>query len=148
MNEDMVVLPTVFGSLCWILWIVLNAIVRLRTSSLQVALQTRLLEMLALRPDISEYMKCDAGQQLLRSLVVAPDAPHTRIVNAAQAGVVFVFVGASLLVARLFLSGETAPLIVGGVMLVGAGIGFAAAAMSAYSISRRLGLFTSGNANR
>ena len=140
MNEDMVVLPVVFGSLCWISWAVLNAIVRLHTSRRQATLQTRLLDTLASRPDIAEYMNSDAGQQLVQSLAGTSEAPYGRIINAVQASLVLVFVGVSLLVARMFVSGDTAPLLVVSVLLLGAGTGFAAAAMAGYSVSRRLGL--------
>jgi hypothetical protein len=148
MSEDMVVLPVLFGSLCWISWIVLNSTVRLLTSRRQAALQARLLDTLVTRPDVVDYLNSDAGRLFVQSLGATTDAPHARIINALHAGLVLAFVGASLLLARLFVSGDTAPLLVVGVGLVGAGIGFAAAAMAAYFVSKRFGLVPSRDTRR
>lgn len=137
------VLFFVFGSFSWIAWLVVNASLRLHVSRKQAALQSRLLDILANRPDAADYINSDAGRQIVQSLAVAPERPHARILNALQASLVLVLAGASLLVARIFVSGDTTPLLVVGVVVAGTGLGFAAAAAAAYTASKRFGLMKS-----
>lgn len=148
MTEDMVVLFFVFGSLSWIAWVVVNATVRLHASRKQAALQSRLLEILSNGPDVVEYMNSDAGRQLVQSLAAAPERPHARILNALQVSVVLLAGGGSLLVARLFVSADTTPLLVAGLVIAGCGLGFAAAAGAAYVLSKRFGLLPVPDADR
>jgi hypothetical protein len=142
--EDILVLFFICASLSWIAWIIVSATVRLHVSRKQAALQSRLLDVLSSGHDLAGYMSSDAGRELVQSLATAPERPHARILNTLQVALVLVFSGASLLVARMFVAGDGTPLVAAGVVIAGLGLGFAAAAAAAYTVSKRLGLLQAG----
>src|SRR5438309_12097436 len=100
MNEDLVAIPVIFGTISWIAWLIFSTIRRYKTTKVQGEIQARLLDKFGSSQELLAYVQSDAGKQFLDSLTVEQKTPYGRILNAAQSATVMVFFGVALLFLR------------------------------------------------
>jgi hypothetical protein len=145
-----VVVPAIFGTLAFIVYVVVELFRSRHRVKATTELQGKLIERLT-GSDIGAFLSSEHGARLMRSLGEAPARAqaHVRILRALQGGVVFLAVGISLFV---YSATRSLPLEVeDGVSFIATlgtalGLGLLGAAGASYALSRRLGLLESGAA--
>jgi hypothetical protein len=125
----------------------------LRAMRIQTELQNKLIERLTTSEDVRSYLQTAGATKLLTEVPSMAEsspaaAPATRILRSVQMGATFLVTGVGIFIAaNSFGYGEVAWLgnvgsIAGGVSLA-LGLGFLAAAVASYLVSKRLGLLPS-----
>jgi hypothetical protein len=148
MNEDIIIVPVIFGAFCFVLWTVFSTIHRFKIAKLQSEVQTKLVEKFGTTQDLLAYVQTEAGQHFLESLSVERISPYGRIIGAVQVGIVLAFFGASLLFLRGRVSGVEEGFMVFGTVFVTLGFAFAMAAGASYSLSKSFGLLDRADSHR
>jgi hypothetical protein len=97
-----------------------------------------------LTPDAVGHLLGEGRGAVLESLLAGPDRPHTRIIAAAQGGIVAVVLGLTLIGTAVARTGV--PLIVG-LIVTALGVGLLGAAGAGYWLSVRWGLLEQGRRN-
>lgn len=141
-----VIIPTVFGSFIWAIYLVVSAIRSRQQMRLSSEFHTKLLERIGSARELGELLNTEGGRSLLQTLVIdhAP-APHQRILRAAQSGTVLVTIGvgtwiALMLAVRDWPRGVGSAVFVVTSVLVATGAGLLLSAKVSHSISKNLGL--------
>jgi hypothetical protein len=145
MNETFAVV-TVPGMFCWFAWMIFSTIRRYKIAKMQAEVQIKLLERVGSGADLLAYAQTEAGRQLLESLKVERVSPHGRIIGAVQAGIVFIFLGAALLILRHQIPDAEQGFGILGTLSSALGAGFVLSAVASYFLSKSLGLLN-GAAN-
>jgi hypothetical protein len=148
MNEDIVIIPVIFGAFSFMLWTIFSTVRRFKIARLQADVQARLVEKFGTTQDLLAYVQTDAGKRFLESLSVEQRSPYDRIIGAVQAGIILAFFGAALLFLRNRVSGADEGFMVFGTIFVTLGIAFAIAAGVSYSLSKSFGLLNRTAAQR
>src|ERR1700687_3693951 len=125
MNEDIVIVPVIFGAFSFMFWTIFSTIRRFKIARLQADVQSRLVEKFNSSQDLLSYVQTDAGKQFLDSLSVERGSPYWRIIGAVQASIILGFFGAPLLFLRGRVSGGEEGFLVFGTIFVTLGVGFA-----------------------
>jgi hypothetical protein len=142
----LVVFSTVFGSLIWVVYLIVSAVRARQRARLSTEFHAKLLERIGSARELGELLNTEGGRNLLETLVVdQTPAPQQRILRAAQAGTVLVTVGIGILLARIFATRDWPPEVAAGLsmiatVVVATGTGLLASAKVSHSISKRLGL--------
>jgi hypothetical protein len=126
-----VITPFVLVLLGWIV----ASVARVRIARRQADAWGRTIDRLA--PEAIVALLREGGCGGLEHLLIGPDRPHTRIIAAAQAGVIAATLGLSLLVSAAVWRGV--PAIVG-LLVTALGCGLLGAAATGYWLSQRWGL--------
>jgi hypothetical protein len=123
----------------------------LRVSKIQTEVHTKLLDRFSSNEELLAYIKTPAGSKFLESAPISVEtassknvsAPVSRIVWSVQAGVVLLFAGLSLFIARNWTTFEEMRLMLAMMGLFGSfvGLGFIVSALASYMLSVRFGLF-------
>lgn len=117
-----------------------------RLARMHADMQTRIIDKFGTSQELLAYFNTEPGKQLLQAPVVERAGPHSRILGAAQAGIVIALAGvASLAVGSLIQVPDPAAFSVMGVLGLAVGIGFLLSAAAAHALSKRYGLFDGGN---
>jgi hypothetical protein len=141
-----VLFPTIFGSLVWIVYLIVSAIRSRQQVRLSTEFHTRLLERIGSARELGELLNTEGGRNLLETLVVdRTPAPQQRILRAAQLGTVLVTVGVGIWLALMFAVRDWPRGLGSGVfviasVVVATGTGLLLSAKVSHSISKRLGL--------
>lgn len=126
-----VITPFVLLLLGWVVaWVA-----RVRIARRQADAWSRTIDRLP--PEAVVALLRESGGGGLEHLLMGPDRPHTRIIAAAQAGVVATTLGLSLLVSAAVWRGVPAII---GVLVTALGCGLLGAAATGYWLSYRWGL--------
>jgi hypothetical protein len=121
----------------------------LKTSQIQTEVHTKLMERMHNNEELLTYIQSPAGRRFLESAPVRPEvetpqlsAPVGSIIWSLMAGVVLTTVGVGLRYSANFIVDEAhQAFVVVGVIVLSLGLGFILAAVMAYVLSSRLGLF-------
>jgi hypothetical protein len=141
-----VLFPTVFGSLVWIVYLIVSAVRARQQTRLSSEFHTKLLERIGSARELGELLNTEGGRNLLETLVVdRMPAPQQRILRAAQLGTVLVTVGVGVWLALMFAvrdwpRGVGSAVFVIASVVVATGSGLLLSAKVSHSISKRLGL--------
>jgi hypothetical protein len=147
-NEDIVIVPIIFGLLGFVAWITLSTIRRYKTAKLQAGVQTKLLEKFGSGQELLAYVQSDAGKQFLDSLTMEQGTPYGRILGATQVGIILVLLGLALLFLRGRVAGAEEGFLVSGTLALSLGIGFGLSAALSYFLSKSFGLLRETIAHR
>jgi hypothetical protein len=132
-----VVVPTVFGSVAYVAYLVVELFRSRHRVKATVEVQSKLIERLA-ASDIGVFLTSENGARLMEALGEQPARAqaHVRILRALQSGVVVLAVGLGLFAyaAMRALPPELEDTV------VALGVGLLAAAGASLALSRRLGL--------
>ena len=150
MPNEIVIVPvifsTVFGSIVWVVSLIVGAIRTRQQVRLSTEFHAKLLERIGSARELGELLSTEGGRNLLDTLVVdRPVAPHQRILRAAQSGTVLVTVGIGILIALMFAvrdwpQGVGSGVFVVATVVVATGAGLLLSAKVSHSISKKLGL--------
>jgi hypothetical protein len=146
--QDIVAVVTIPGMFCWFAWMIFGTIRRYRIAKIQGEVQLRLLDRVGSGPELLAYAQTDAGRQLLESLKVERTSPHGRIIGAVQAGIVFLFLGAALLILRHQIPDAEQGFGILGTLSSALGAGFVVSAVASYFLSKSLGLLNGAAIHR
>jgi hypothetical protein len=117
-------------------WIVAT-IGRVRIARRQAEVWGRLVDKLG--PESVSTLFAQSGGRALEAVLAGPDRPHTRIIVAAQGGVVLLVMGIALLASSL--TAARVPAVVG-VLVTALGAGLAGAAGVGWWLSNKWGLLS------
>lgn len=139
MNEDVVIVPIIFGFFAWLVWVVFSTIRRFKIAKLQADVQNKLFEKVGSGQELLAYAQTEAGKTLLESLRVEGVSPHMRIISALQTSIVMVSLGMAFLFLRNRVSGAEEGFLVFGTLITVMGIGFGLASAVSYYLSKSFG---------
>lgn len=140
MATEIVVLPILLFLIGFIVWIIFSTIRHYKTTKLQAALQTKLLEKFGTGQELLAYVQSEAGRRFLESMTMEQRTPYGRILGAAQASVILVLLGLAFLFLRGRVAGADEGFLVFGTIVLSLGVGFAVAAALSYFLSKTFGL--------
>src|SRR6516165_1554308 len=140
MHTEVILMPMFFTLIGFVIWTIFSTIRRYKIANLQAGMQTKLLEKFGSGQELLAYVQSDAGRAFLESLTMEQRTPYGRILGAAQAGVILVFLGLALLFLRGRVSAADEGFLVFGTILLSLGVGFAIAAALSYFLSRTFAL--------
>jgi hypothetical protein len=149
------VMAMVIGGLVWLIRTLLEHRRWSRVSRVQTDIYNKLLDRFTSHEDLLRYVQSAAGKDFIQG-AIAPistgtpspvSAPVSRILWSAQVGVILFAIGAGLqLVSGRLHADVSASVSTLGVLALCGGLGFAASAVVAWIVSRRLGILPDGTA--
>jgi hypothetical protein len=121
----------------------------LKASQVQADVHTKLMERMTTNEELLAYIQSPAGRRFLEATPVRPEtesaatnAPIGPIIWSMMAGIVLSTVGAGFRYSASFIADEAhQAFVVVGVIVLALGMGFIFAALMAFAVSSRLGLF-------
>jgi hypothetical protein len=138
----------VIGVLAWIAKAVIQHRRWIRLSRVQTDVHTKLMDRMQTNEELLAYIQSPAGRRFLESTPPSePDAPRWAapvgpIIFSMMAGIVLATVGIGFIYSAWGITDEAKQaFIVAGVVVFSLGTGFILAALMAYVVSARLGLF-------
>ena len=141
---DIVFFPCFFGTISFVVWVVVNAWQRRQRIKLVTDFNNRVLERLGSMKELSEFLHSDGGDRLMKVLTAerGSTAPRDRILAAVQTGVVFVTVGVGLLAVTWRATGdEHEVLTVISAIVLSLGLGLMLSSAASYWVARNLRMF-------
>jgi hypothetical protein len=150
----LIIFTTVFGSVVWVVYLIVAAIRSRQQMRLSTEFHAKLLERIGSARELGELLNSEGGRSLLETLVVdRTPAPQQRILRAAQSGTVLVTVGIGILLALMFAVRDWPRGVGSGVfviasVVVATGTGLLLSAKVSHSISRNLGLLDRAEPSR
>lgn len=142
MGAEVILFPILFTLVGFVVWTIFSTIRRYKTSKLQAELQTKLLEKFGSGQELLAYVQSDAGKRFLESLAMEQRTPYSRILGAAQASIILVFLGLAFLFLRGRVLGAEDGFLVFGTVTLSLGVGFGLSAGLSYYMSKSFGLLT------
>ena len=142
MGAEVILFPILFTLVGFVVWTIFSTIRRYKTSKLQAELQTKLLEKFGSGQELLAYVQSDAGKRFLESLAMEQRTPYSRILGAAQASIILVFLGLAFLFLRGRVLGAEDGFLVFGTITLSLGVGFGLSAGLSYYMSKSFGLLT------
>jgi hypothetical protein len=144
------VFAAIAGALAWLVKTVIDHRRWTRLSKVQTDVHYKLLDRFSSNEDLLAYMQTPAGRRFFEAGPTPADAPRTslsapigRILWSAQVAGVLTLAGLGVeLVAAGAIDDVGQPLSAIGIVVIALGIGFAVSAMTAYVLSKRLGLLS------
>ena len=151
-NMSMVlVLPAMFFSIAWVVWIVTSSRRRSRIAEIQRDIHAKLFEKFGSSQELIEYLKTEAGSRFLDSATIEQTKPFGRVLGSIQAGLILLLLGVAMFFVRLTMpsvgwnpvdQAQTAHgFLAVSFLLLALGIGFLASAAASYRLSKNWGLF-------
>jgi hypothetical protein len=144
MSGEWIFFPSFFGTVSFVVWVVVSNWQRRQHVKLLMEFNNRVLERLGSTKDFSDFLQSDGGDRLMRALAAERGAtgPRDRILTAVQSGVVFVAVGIGLLVVAMrTIGGEHAALTLISAIILSLGLGLILSSVASYWVARTLGVF-------
>ena len=145
------VISALLGVFAWVVKAIIQHRRWLKASAVQADVHTKLMERMASNEELLAYIQSPAGRRFLESAPVRADiespsvaAPVGPIIWSMMMGIVLATVGVGFRFAGGYIGDENQkPFIVVGMIIMALGVGFILAALMAYLVSSRLGLFPS-----
>src|SRR5262245_11012660 len=106
MGSEVVVVPFIFGTIGFIVWVAINGMHRRQQIKLLTEFNNRLLERIESLKDFSEFLQTDGGTRFIERFGGGGTPPDIRmmILRAVQTGLVLLSLGTGLLVLASILS--------------------------------------------
>lgn len=127
----------------WILKIFLNHRRILKIATMQVDMQTHLIDKFDSADELRAYLESDVGQTVLATTAVEKASPFGRILGSIQAGVILTLGGLALFLVRSQVPLDPADqfgLVFLGSLAAAVGLGFLLSAAAAFWFSKSWGL--------
>jgi len=97
MNPDLIIIPAMFGTFGFIVWVIVDGFRRRQQTRVFTEIHSKLLDRIGTAKEFGEFFGSDAGQQFLNSLSSSEaGAPQIRILRSMQTGLVLVLLGIAL----------------------------------------------------
>jgi hypothetical protein len=143
MNEIVIVMPALFGSVVWLAYIVVDGFRRRQQLRVVNEFHNKLLDRIGSASDFVEFFNSEAGTRFLESLSTERGAPAARIVSALQWGLTMVTVGVAVFILlgnRPFEEEVTDALTFVATLAVGLGAGMVLSSAVSYVAAGRMGI--------
>jgi hypothetical protein len=144
-RPELIIVPTLFVTIAYIVWVLVDAAQRKQRMKLITEFQSRLLDKLGSVENFGAFLQTEAGSRFMNDLASEPvSGPQDRILRAVQVGIVLVCLGFGLLLLTFFSptlpqrGHETFNAL--GIIALSLGIGFTISAAASYRLSGALGL--------
>jgi hypothetical protein len=147
MGEEVIILPAMFGSVAWLVYIVVDGFRRRQRLRVFAEFHSKMLDRIGSAREFGEFFTSEAGNRFLESLASEKGSPQTRILAAIQWGLTLSAVGVSLfiLVASRSFDTETVDVMVFiATVAVGVGIGTLVSSIASYALAKRMGMWKTG----
>ena len=152
----MVIVPSIFLAIVWIVRISFESHRWNRTFKLQSEVHSRLIDKFTSSQDLAAYMETEAGRRFLEASPIATGAdmgvrmPNVvaRILTPLTVGIVLVLSGIGLLLLRNADLDMTTPMLVLGTLGLMPGIGFILSAGATWMVAKRLGMLPEKDENQ
>lgn len=143
MGSEAIILPALFGSVVWLVYIVVDGFRRRQRLRVFTEFHTRLLDRIASAKEFGDFFSSEAGERFLESMKSERDAPHVRIIAAVQWGMTLTTLGVGLflLSSTYSLERDTVDVIVFiATVAFSVGAGTLISSVVSFLLSKRLGL--------
>jgi len=143
MDEIVIVMPALFASIVWLVYIVVDGFGRRQRLRVMNEFHSKLLDRIGSAREFAEFFNSEAGARFLDSMSTARGAPSSRILAALQWGVAMLSLGIAifLLVSLRPYDSETADVLTFvATVAVGVGGGMVLSSAISYLAARRMGL--------
>lgn len=134
----------VFGSLSFLVWVVIDGMRRRRQLQVVSEFHNKLLERMQTPRELSDFLDSPGGARFIDSIAMERSHPAHRIMRATQVGIVLIAagIGCRLIGVQTLAMGEGAEgFAVLGIMLLSVGAGYLVSAAVSFVLSRSFGLF-------
>jgi hypothetical protein len=148
MATEVVAILSVFGTMCFTVWVVFTSVRRWRTAQAQAQVQMRLLDRFGSSQELLAYMQTGDGKRFLDAAFIEHGNAFGRILTGIQAGIVFTIVGVAMLFLRNRMWDMGEGFLFLGTLLAAVGIGCLIAAGAAYLFSRSQGVLEQASSSR
>jgi hypothetical protein len=146
MGSEIIILPTLFGSLVWLVYIIVDGSRRKQRLKMFTEFHSKMLDRIGSAKEFGEFFTSEAGNRFLESLATEKGSPQIRILAALQWGVTLLFLGMAIFVLldqhREFRQETVDTLAFIGTVAVGIGVGTLISSFASYLLSRRMGLLS------
>ena len=140
MGPEIIIVPVVFGTIGFIVWVTVNAWQRRQQLKLLTDFNSRLLERIGSVKDFSEFLQTDGGAKFMERVTAGGTPPDVRmtIIRTVQTGLVLSALGTGLLLLAWMLSarvGHSDVFTVAGVIALSLGVGFLLSGGASYRLA-------------
>lgn len=148
MQPEFVVVPTIFGAICFIVWTITTNIRRSKVAHAVADLHAKVLEKCSANQELMGYVQSDAGRRFMESATDSQANPTSRILNAVQAGVILSLLGgASIIASNTHHDIDAREFFVTlGWLVMAVGLGFLVSAGVSFGLCKSWGLLNRGDA--
>jgi hypothetical protein len=143
MGSEAIILPALFGSVVWLVYVIVDGFRRRQRLRVFTEFHGKLLDRIGNAREFGEFFGSEAGERFLESLASEKGSPITRILAASQWGLILTTVGVSLFILvgnRTFQRDADEVLVFVATVALGVGAGTLISAIVSYLISKRIGL--------
>jgi hypothetical protein len=143
MDGPMIVLPALFGSVVWLVYIIVDGFRRRQQLRVVNEFHSKLLDRIGSAREFVDFFNSDAGSRFIESLSTERAAPAARILSALQWGLTALFLGVAIfiLVGNRHYQEETADVLTFiATVVVGLGGGMVVSAAVSYLAAQRMGV--------
>lgn len=152
MGSEAIILPALFGSVVWLVYIIVDGFRRRQRLRVFTEFHTRLLDRIGSAKEFGDFFGSEAGERFLESMATEKGAPQARILAAVQWGSTLTVLGGALflLVGTYYgFDGEAEPrfrretvdlLVFMATVALGLGVGTLISSVASYLLSKRMGL--------
>ena len=102
MQSEIVIVPTIFGVIGFVVWTITTNIRRAKVAHVVADLHAKVLERCSANQELMGYVQSDAGRRFLESATDSQTNPTSRILNAVQAGTILSLLGAAAIMVSNF----------------------------------------------
>jgi len=145
MGSDIIIVPFIFSTIGFIVWVVVNGWQRRQQIKQLTDFNSRLLDRIGSVKDFSDFLQTDGGAKFMDRVAAGGTPPDVRmtILRAIQTGLVLLALGAGLLVLswifrERFPFAESEVFTVTGVIAISLGIGFLLSGVASYRLASGL----------
>jgi hypothetical protein len=143
MDGPIIILPALFGSIIWLVYIVVDGIRRRQQLRVMNDLHNKLLDRIGSASEFVEFFNSEAGARFIESLSTERGAPAGRIMAAAQWGLTMLSLGVAIFVLvsnRRFNEEPADMLMFLATVAVGLGAGMVLSSAVSYLAAQRMGV--------
>ncbi len=143
MGAEVIIFPVLFGSIAWLVYVVVDGFRRRQRLRVFTEFHSKLLDRIGSAREFGEFFGSDAGRRFLESLASEEGRPQARILAALQWGMTLISLGVAIFVllgVRSFGSDTVDVLAFVATVATGIGIGSVISSFVSYLLSKRMGL--------
>ena len=143
MGEEVIILPAMFGSVVWLVYVVVDGFRRRQRLRVFTDFHSKMLDRIGSAREFGEFFSSEAGTRFLESLASEKGAPQTRILAAVQWGLTLATFGVAIFILignRSFEPDTVDVLAFIATAALGVGVGTLLSSVVSYLLSKRMGL--------
>jgi hypothetical protein len=151
MGSEVIILPALFGSVVWLVYVIVDGFRRRQRLRVFTEFHGKLLDRIGNAREFGEFFGSEAGERFLESMASEKGAPHARILAAVQWGFTLTVLGLALFVlvgnydferftADRFKRETVDVIVFVATVAVGLGVGMLVSSLASYFLSKKMGL--------